>query len=106
MTGVSLQQTLRVIIVLGISIISLSFLFAFVTDSYAIEDRHKDISVTCYKNNSRIGTAIVFPPKVSTSGQLCNSVYYDCQQDCIGCVHDFDYIENVCYDKSRRAFLR
>jgi hypothetical protein len=42
----------------------------------------------------------------STAAIACNNVYYECKGKCIGCYHDFDYVDYVCVDTSGRTFLR
>jgi hypothetical protein len=60
--------------------------------------------VTCYKDGSRIGTAIVFDLKAAAV--TCNSVLYGCRGACIGCFRDSDYINDVCIDTRGTVFLR
>jgi len=58
----------------------------------------------CYRDNRSLGSVVVFD--VSTAAMACNNLYYDCKGKCIGCFHDFDYVDYVCVDMSGRTFLR
>jgi hypothetical protein len=68
----------------------------------------EDIRVSCYKgnpaNNDYIGNVRVF--KHTAAAATCNNVYYKCKGQCNGCMHDFDYVESVCYDNAGRMFLK
>ena len=64
----------------------------------------ENMPVTCYKDGSRIGTVTVFDWR--TAAATCNTTLYDCKGACIGCFHDFDYVDNVCIDMNGREFLR
>jgi hypothetical protein len=64
----------------------------------------ENISVTCYKGSTRIGTVTVFDWK--TAAEACNTVLYDCRGACIGCFRDFDYVEDVCVDVNGNEFLQ
>ncbi len=64
----------------------------------------ENMPVTCYKDGSRIGTVTVFDWR--TAAVTCTTVLHDCRGACIGCFHDFDYVDNVCVDMSGREFLR
>ena len=64
----------------------------------------EDIAVTCYQGNFRIGTVTVLDWRHAAAS--CNSLYYDCRGTCVGCFHDFDYVEGVCVDVNGREFLR
>ncbi len=64
----------------------------------------ENMPVTCYKGNSLIGTATVFDWRSASA--TCNAVLKDCRGDCIGCFHDFDYVDDVCVNVSGNVFLR
>lgn len=64
----------------------------------------ENISVTCYKDGSRIGTTTVFDWR--TAAAACNMSLYDCRGACMGCFRDNDYITDVCIDTQGREFLR
>ena len=66
----------------------------------------EDIPAYCYYRDSKlsIGSVVIFD--TSTAAVACNNIYYDCKGKCIGCFHDFDYVDYVCVDTSGRTFLR
>ena len=73
--------------------------------SPAIAD--ESFSISCYKDpgsDLSVGSVIVYD--VSLASRSCNSMYYDCKGKCVGCYHDFDYIDNVCVDMWGNTFLK
>ena len=65
----------------------------------------ESMTAYCYGTSSlSIGSVVIFD--TSTAATACNNVYYDCKGKCIGCFHDFDYVDYVCVDTSGRTFLR
>jgi hypothetical protein len=68
----------------------------------------ENIEVSCYKGNTEegnyIGNLTVTTPE--NAGQDCNSFYYACQGQCLGCFPDSDFTEDVCYDNNGRRFLK
>ena len=62
------------------------------------------ITAYCYRDDSSLGNVVIFD--TSTAARACNNLYYDCKGKCIGCFHDFDYVDYVCVDTSGRTFLR
>ncbi len=62
------------------------------------------ITAYCYRDNRSLGSVVIFD--TSTAAAACNNVYYECKGKCIGCFHDFDYVDYVCVDRSGRTFLR
>jgi hypothetical protein len=62
------------------------------------------ITAYCYRDGRSLGNVVIFD--TSTAARACNNVYYDCKGKCIGCFHDFDYVDYVCVDTSGRTFLR
>jgi len=62
------------------------------------------IPVVCYVNGRPVGNVSVF--NVVEAARTCNITYYDCRGRCVGCFHDFDYVENVCVDDGGNTFLR
>lgn len=84
------------------AIFSLSIMLVLSLASWTCADN--TLSVTCYKDGSRIGTVTVFDWRKAAS--TCNMVLYDCRGVCIGCFRDFDYINNVCVDTNGEEFLR
>lgn len=64
----------------------------------------ENMPVTCYKDGSQIGTATVFDWR--TAAASCNTALKDCRGACIGCFHDFDYVDDVCVDVYGNVFLR
>lgn len=66
-------------------------------------------TVYCYQGTPRdnrlmIGSVVV--GDTGTAAQACNNIYYDCRKNCVGCFHDFDYVEDVCVDSYGNVFLR
>jgi hypothetical protein len=64
----------------------------------------ENMPVTCYKGSSPISTVTVFDWRAAA--ETCNTVLNDCRGACIGCFHDFDYVDDVCVDASNDVFLR
>lgn len=64
----------------------------------------ESITVSCYRDNRAIGTVAVFD--MATAAAACNRTYYDCRGQCIACVFDNDFVDDVCTDASGRTFLR
>jgi hypothetical protein len=64
----------------------------------------ESISAYCYRDGRSIGSVAIFD--VSNAALACNNFFYDCKGKCIGCFHDFDYVDYVCVDTSGRTFLR
>ncbi len=83
-------------------ILLLSVILTFGSAGWISAD--ENMPVTCYKDGSRIGTVTVFDWR--TAAETCNKTLYDCKGACIGCFHDFDYVDNVCIDMNGREFLR
>jgi hypothetical protein len=63
-----------------------------------------NITVRCYLGNRSVGNVTVFD--TSTAAAACNSVYRGCKGQCIGCFHDFDFVDYVCVDMAGHTFLR
>ncbi|MGO9614199.1 MAG: hypothetical protein ACLPX5_14370 [Dissulfurispiraceae bacterium] len=61
------------------------------------------VTISCYSEGRYIDdvTAIV---DVAQAAQLCDSTYYDCRGQCIGCFDDFDVDEKVCVDMNGNKF--
>jgi hypothetical protein len=80
----------------------------FLTLIQIISPVSADDSITayCYRGGSSLSLGNVLIFDISTAARACNNVYYDCKGKCIGCFHDFDYVDYVCVDKSGRTFLR
>ncbi len=64
----------------------------------------ESVTAYCYRDSSSIGSVAIFD--VSNAALACNNFFYDCKGKCIGCFHDFDYVDYVCVDTSGRTFLR
>jgi hypothetical protein len=64
----------------------------------------ESITAYCYRDGRSIGNVTIFD--TSNAAMACNNMYYECKGKCIGCFHDFDYIDYVCVDTSGRTFLR
>jgi hypothetical protein len=86
-------------------LLSVAVLLATGLMTPAIADQ--GISISCYnesKSEWPVGAVVVYD--VSLAARSCNSMYYDCRGRCIGCYHDFDYIDNVCVDMQGNTFLK
>jgi hypothetical protein len=64
----------------------------------------ESLTAYCYRDSRSIGNVTIFD--TSNAATACNNMYYECKGKCIGCFHDFDYIDYVCVDTSGRTFLR
>jgi hypothetical protein len=64
----------------------------------------ESMTIYCYRDSRSLGSVAVFD--ISHAVTACNNVYYECKGKCVGCFHDFDYIDYVCIDASGRFFLR
>ncbi len=82
---------------------------AFVERAYALGENPGDvqgetIDVSCFKGNldagNYIGSLTVSSPQ--NAGRRCNSVYYDCQGECLGCLVDPNRGFQVCFDDEGR----
>ncbi|MGO9611943.1 MAG: hypothetical protein ACLPX5_02800 [Dissulfurispiraceae bacterium] len=85
----------------------LSVIVLMVTGFMALAFAAQSISITCYKDIKSalpVGTVVVF--NVEDAPQVCSNMYYDCLDGCIGCYHDFDYVEDVCVDIQGNRFLK
>jgi len=85
----------------------LSVIVLMVTGFMALVFAAQSISIVCYKDAKSalpVGTVVVFD--VADAPQVCMNMYYDCLSGCIGCYHDFDYVEDVCVDIQGNRFLK
>jgi hypothetical protein len=64
----------------------------------------ESMTIYCYRDNRSLGSVAVFD--IAHAVTACNNLYYECKGKCVGCYHDFDYIDYVCVDASGRTFLR
>ena len=68
----------------------------------------KIIAVSCFRGNldagNYIGNLTVTSPQAA--GRRCNSLYYDCQGECLGCFTDSDLGVQVCYDNDGRKISK
>jgi hypothetical protein len=87
-------------ILIGMAIVIFLTLIQIVSPVSADES----ITAYCYRDNRSLGNVVIYD--VSNAATACNNLYYDCKGKCIGCFHDFDYIDYVCVDTSGRTFLR
>jgi hypothetical protein len=87
-------------ILIGIAIVIFVTLIQIVLPVFADES----ITAYCYRDNRSLGSVVIFD--ISNAATACNNLYYDCKGKCIGCFHDFDYLDYVCVDRSGRTFLR
>ena len=62
------------------------------------------VNVSCYLGNVYIGNTVVYD--VRTAANACNDLYRDCRDECSGCFHDFDYVEDVCVGPNNTMYLR
>jgi len=91
---------IRNYILIGIAIMIFLALMQIVQPVSAEES----MTIYCYRDNRSLGSVVVFD--FSAAAIACNNVYYECKGKCIGCYHDFDYVDYVCIDVSGRTFLR
>lgn len=88
-------------ILIGIAVVIFPTLMQIILPVSAEES----IPAYCYRDSSlSLGSVAIFD--ISAAATACNNVYYDCKGKCIGCFHDFDYVDYVCVDTSGRTFLR
>jgi hypothetical protein len=66
------------------------------------------VSASCYKGDPEegncIGNLTVIVPE--GAGKGCNSMYSGCEGKCTGCVSEFDFGGDICYDSAGKKFLR
>lgn len=66
------------------------------------------VSASCYKGDPEegnlIGSLTVVVP--NDAGKGCNSLYASCGGECTGCVSEFDFGGDICYDSAGRKFLK
>ncbi len=82
---------------------------SLVEQAYALGKEPDDVegervNVSCFKGNldagNYIGNLTVTSPQ--NAGRRCNSVYYDCEGECLGCFTDPDRGVQVCFDDEGR----
>lgn len=68
----------------------------------------ENITVSCFKGNLDEGNYIgnVKVTKPENAGQDCNTTYYDCQGECLGCFPDKDLDRQVCYDNAGKKIMK
>ncbi len=85
---------------------------AMVEPAYAVgespgEIEQEMIAVSCFKGNldagNFIGSLTVTTPQAA--GRRCNSVYIDCDGECVGCFTNSNGVQ-VCYDNEGRKAQR
>ncbi len=85
---------------------------AMVEPAYALgkgpsEIQEETVTVSCFKGNTDagnfIGSITITSPQAA--GRRCNSVYYDCQGECLGCFTDSNGFQ-VCYDNDGRKIQK
>ena len=84
-----------------------SVVMLIVMGSMAPAFADESITIWCYedaKSTWYLGSVSVY--NGDQGAQACNSRYYECRGRCIGCYHDFDYIDNVCVDMHGNTFLK
>jgi hypothetical protein len=77
----------------------------FMAQAYA--DDGGGINVNCYSqqgSGDSVGEVTVYEASQATA--TCNSVYYDCQGQCLGCFIDSDYSDTVCANAAGQLFLK
>jgi hypothetical protein len=94
------DSKIRKYMLIGISVMILLTLIQMIMPVSAEES----LTVFCYRDSRKLGNVVVFD--TSSAAMACNNLYYDCKGKCIGCFHDFDYVDYVCVDTSGRTFLR
>jgi hypothetical protein len=90
------------------AVLIVTFLFAATAPDKPVPAQDENITVSCYKGNAEEGNYIgdLTETTPENAGQDCNSLYYDCQGECLGCFPDSDFTEDVCYDNTGRKFLK
>lgn len=82
--------------------------FTILVVTLAAAAQEEEITVSCYKGNldegNNVGTVTVTKPE--DAGPSCNSTYYDCQGQCLGCFPDKDLDRMVCYDNTGNKALK
>ena len=94
------ERAFHILKVIAACIFFLAIQFVSIAPTFADDS----IPVVCYVDGRPIGSVEVF--NVVDAARLCNITYYDCRGRCVGCFHDFDYVENVCVDNGGNTFLR
>ncbi len=66
------------------------------------------VSASCYRGAPEEGTLIGNLTVISAeeAGKSCNSLYASCEGKCTGCVSEFDFGGEICYDAAGKKFLK
>ena len=91
---------LRNNILLGMAVV----LFLTLIQTILPVSAEESITAHCYRDSRSLGSVVVFD--IPDAARACNNLYYECKGKCIGCFHDFDYVDYVCVDTSGHTFLR
>ncbi len=94
------ERVFHILKVIGACIFFLTLQFVLIAPTFADDS----ISIVCYVDGEPVGNVAVF--NIADAARSCDITYYDCRGRCVGCFHDFDYVENVCVDLTGNTFLR
>ena len=88
--------------------VKLAAMFVALIAMTAIQSGSAFSEVKCYKGNTQAGNYVGNLSSVinlQNAGRDCNSTYPDCQGQCLGCVYDTDFTQDICYDSTGQKFL-
>jgi hypothetical protein len=104
-SGAAVRAAVLGIIVLAVATALVEPAFALGESPTQIQE--ETIVVSCFKGNldagNYIGNLTITTPQ--NAGQRCNSAYYDCQDECLGCFTD-NQGHQVCYDNEGRKLAK
>jgi hypothetical protein len=86
-----------------------AILFVVLIAMTAIHSKSAFSQISCYKGNVQEGNYIGDLSSVTTpdnAAQDCNSLYDECQGQCLACIYDDDLTEDICYDGLGNKFLK
>jgi hypothetical protein len=103
--GAAVRAAAFIIIVLAAATSMVEQSHALGKDPSAIQE--ETVTVSCFKGNldegNFIGSLTVTSPQ--DAGRSCNSFYYDCQGECMGCVTNPNGFQ-VCYDNEGKKITK
>jgi hypothetical protein len=88
--------------------VKLAAMFVALIAMTAIQSGSAFSQVKCYKGNTQSGNYIGDLSSVinlQNAGRDCNSTYPACQGQCLGCIYDSDFVQDICYDSTGKKFL-
>jgi hypothetical protein len=98
-----IKKKLKALLLLGIWTVAVLSAVGFIVPALA----ENGVSVSCYniqKSEHPLGNVAVYD--TSQAAKACNSVYYDCKGNCVGCFSDSDYLDTICIDIRGTIFLK